>query len=74
MASIKDSLADLDDELRYWNELNENNAPSKIDIASIDQFSYSLGSYDAIAELDKKVALSFGGNEFGYNDPTHYIT
>ncbi len=58
MANMEQEIVDKSDELA---DLNEENANSKMMVFGMDVYAYSLGSYDAIAELNVKIDQQFGG-------------
>lgn len=73
MADMESQLKDAESEISRLESLNEENAPHMIDVFGMEVFQDSLGSYDSIAELEKKVELSMGGH-LAAADPTSRLT
>jgi len=69
----KSEAEKLEDELEQMKKENEDAAASKLEILGQEYFTFSMGSFDAIAELDKKILLSMGEVE-AMTDPTSKIT
>ena len=61
MKDLTTSIEENQTELERLNSLNEENAASKMMLMGNEMFTHSLGSYDAIAELNVKIDQGFGG-------------
>jgi len=70
MADLRESAAQLADDLQT---LNEENANSKMMMFGQDVYAHSLGSFDAIAELNIKMDKQCGG-WYADQDPAASIT
>jgi len=60
-ARNNEKAEELQQELDNMSKQNEMNSPSMIEIMGTGYFGFSMGSYDAISELDKKIEQTFGG-------------
>ena len=63
MAKINQLEKELQSEYDKMNEMNEKNAPSRMDLAFGETYQTSFGSFDAIEELNKKIEFGIGGNK-----------
>ena len=73
MADLEESIKNQEEELARLQELNEENATNKFLILGDNIYSHSMGSYDAIAELNIKIEKSIGGY-YSDADPVSRIT